>query len=541
MYRIWHNVLIVCIWACIAAISSCIGYEPVNLPPTVAINDATEITRTSAVLSGSVTLQKEGEVSCIEMLWGTSPENMDNIITFDPLELEPSVAISNLKNNTTYHFQLRAGNEYTKICSAIKSFTTLPNTAPVLDGIRLLYCGILSSTVACKIDDDGGEQIQETGIIYWTGNDDTKSFKTVPYAGNEFICQLENLSPNTVYNIQAYARQNAGTGYSNIIQITTGETTVNVETPGTMSAIMDYNDAVKLADLSISGFLNSDDIRFLRTIIAPGTSGTIAGAITALNLSESRIVSGGHSYDGSHYTQNDTITTGMFADCIKLEKILFPKGTSRIDEGAFAGCTSLEELHIPAVTKHIGHSHGCKSLRAFDIDKGNSHFCSQDGILFNKECTKLIWYPLCCNPDSILIPASVTEIGEYAFSEHKFPGIMLPHNITRIGKMAFYNSLLEEITLPEAITIVPYAIFQNSAKLRRVKLGAQTEYISDFAFDGTALEEIVVEAEIPPYCTEDAFTGFDTAKCTLYIKSSSIKQYRNSRFGDCFANIKAIE
>lgn len=540
MHRFWYIILIICASASIVAISSCSVYEPANLPPIVDLDEATNITRTSAVLSGKVTLQKEGRVSSIEIIWGPVSGNMSNHIGFDPSNLSPAAEISGLRANTTYHYLLRAGNEHTQISSDTMEFTTQPNTEPVLENIRLLYCGLLSSTVACRIADNGGEEIQETGIIYWTDNDGTKYTNIAQYTGDEFICKLGNLSPNTTYNIRAYAKQNTGTGYSNTIKITTGETTVNVEKPGTISEIMDFNDASRLTGISISGLLDSDDIRFIRALVAPGPAGAIAAPMTSIDLSESRIVAGGYTYDNSHYTRNDTITPGMFANCRKLQTILLPAGTKAIDEDAFTGCSSLKEFHIPPYTSRIGHSHGCNSLSEFIVDNQNKHYSTIEGVLYNKDLTKLIWYPMGNRADSLQLPESVNEIGDHAFSEYPYPTVSLPVNIKKIGRLAFSNSLLEEIVLPDSISTIPYAIFQNSSELKYARFGTQTEYFSDYIFSGTPLEVLVIESELPPYCSKDAFNGFDTSKCTLYVKESSLQLYRNSFLGKHFRQIRAL-
>ena len=35
----------------------------------------------------------------------------------------------------------------------------------------------------------------------------------------------------------------------------------------------------------------------------------------------------------------------------------------------------------------------CKQLKAFEVDAENQNFSTIDGVLFNKDCSKLIYYP----------------------------------------------------------------------------------------------------------------------------------------------------
>lgn len=531
MRRIWHFILICKVCASAICFSSCSGYEPANLPPAVNLNDASSITRTSATLSGSIIPNKDGAVTDIQMRWGKNPQNMGNCINFSPQNLNPQTEINNLTANTTYHFQLLAGNEYTKIESQIKSFTTLPNTRPVLENLRILYCGIFSSTVACRITDNGGETITEAGIRYWENDKDTLVAKVVMEGEEEFIFSLMNLSPNTQYNIQAYAGHTAGTGYSNTIQIVTGKPNVIVEKPGTLPQIIDNSDAFEIEELRISGTLNGDDIKYLRHM----------SSVRKLDLSESTITAGGSSYDGSHYTSNNIISTGMFAGHQNLEEIILPVTATKMEENAFTDCTSLKVITIPGNLSEMGHSFGCTSLSHINVTEQNTYFCSNNGILYNKECTKLLWYPIACSTSVQSILSSVTILGEYSLSEYPNPTIVLPDNLKEIEKLAFYNTMLEDISLPRDISTIPYALFQNSGKLKSARLGEKTDYISDYVFSGTPLEKLTIEADtFVPYCTSNAFTGLDTSKCTLYVKKASVKLYRNSKFGEIFRNIETI-
>ncbi len=111
------------------------------------------------------------------------------------------------------------------------------------------------------------------------------------------------------------------------------------------------------------------------------------------------------------------IESGAFRGCSSLTSIKLPVSLSRIDGYAFSGCSSLTSIELPASVNEIGSSvfEDCINLKEINVDGNNINYESKDGILYDKNQTKLI----CCpqgKAGDIVIPASVTSIGCYTFS-----------------------------------------------------------------------------------------------------------------------------
>lgn len=71
----------------------------------------------------------------------------------------------------------------------------------------------------------------------------------------------------------------------------------------------------------------------------------------------------------------------------------------------------------------------------------------------------------------VIIPDSVTEIGEYAFKDCSLLKsiTIFSNNITKIGKGAFYNcSSLTSITIPSSISKIGWCAFNNCSSLESV-------------------------------------------------------------------------
>lgn len=114
-----------------------------------------------------------------------------------------------------------------------------------------------------------------------------------------------------------------------------------------------------------------------------------------------------------------------------------------IRSDAFKNCTKLTSITIPSSITSIASSafEGCTSLTSITVDSENEYFSSADGVLFNKDMTTLIRYPIGKTATSFTIPNTVTNIGEYAFSGcTNLTSITIPDTVTHIGYNAFDNT-----------------------------------------------------------------------------------------------------
>lgn len=76
--------------------------------------------------------------------------------------------------------------------------------------------------------------------------------------------------------------------------------------------------------------------------------------------------------------------------------------------------------------------------RKYIVPWENPNYTAVDGVLYNKEMTKLISVPI--GMEEINIPETVKEIGEYAFSYcNALERIVIPESVETFGKRAFYH------------------------------------------------------------------------------------------------------
>lgn len=100
-----------------------------------------------------------------------------------------------------------------------------------------------------------------------------------------------------------------------------------------------------------------------------------------------------------------------------LKSITIPDSVTEIDEQAFYGGYSFEEIYIPSSVKVIKDTAfmATGSLKRIQVDENNPYYCSEDGVLFNKDKTTLIQMPNASEIESYTIPDGVITIGNEAF------------------------------------------------------------------------------------------------------------------------------
>ena len=127
----------------------------------------------------------------------------------------------------------------------------------------------------------------------------------------------------------------------------------------------------------------------------------------------------------------------------------------------------------------------CENLTDLKVEEGNTAFVCVDGILFNKEMTKLIAFSS-VKSGTYDIPDTVTAIGDYAFCRcSSLTNIRFPNSICFIGKYSFaYCTGLTNIKLPDSLIRVGEYAFLNCANLEKVEIGIIGINIDDTAFEG---------------------------------------------------------
>lgn len=213
------------------------------------------------------------------------------------------------------------------------------------------------------------------------------------------------------------------------------------------------------------------------------------------------------------YTVPDFVTSikyGAFSRCSKLTSVIIGDNVSTISISAFSVCEKLDSVTIGKSVASIGDNAFafCGKQTKFIVNASNPNFSTLDGVLFNKNQTSLVLFPV-GKSGVYTIPNSVTSIGTWAFYSSKLSGVTIPSSVTSIGNSSFFFCrLITDLTIPNSVKSIGNDAFGSSSGLVSIVIPNSVTSIGNSAF---------------AYCTG----------LTSVILSNSITEIANSTFDHC--------
>lgn len=168
------------------------------------------------------------------------------------------------------------------------------------------------------------------------------------------------------------------------------------------------------------------------------------------------------------------------------------EGTKVIAGCAFMSCDSLTSVTIPASVVSVGESaFRCPYLTEIIVDEESEYLTSVDNVLFTKDMSELVCYPMAKTETSYEIPSGVTRIADFAFELSTLSDIVIPEGVTEIGEWAFCaNYGLSEVTLPESLINIAYSAFYYCTELKTVSFGSKLQRIDKKAFLECGIKDV---------------------------------------------------
>lgn len=247
-----------------------------------------------------------------------------------------------------------------------------------------------------------------------------------------------------------------------------------------------------------------------------------------------------------------------FNGCAGITEIIIPDSVTTVKPYAFYR-SSAAKITIPASVSSIGQNafSGCAALTEIIVETGaaSPNYCSDDGVLYNKDKTLLITCPA-GKTGIYTIPSGVTNINDYAFfgctgiteitipssvisiQEGAFNGcsglqqITVPASVTSIGSMAFAScSSLTDITIPSSVNNMGISVFSDCTGLKTATIQFNVTSIQSGTFyNCSSLESITIPSSITTI-GQEAFENCENLKTVTIPTSVTIVQ--ESAFGNC--------
>lgn len=218
-------------------------------------------------------------------------------------------------------------------------------------------------------------------------------------------------------------------------------------------------------------------------------------------------VSAEKSNNGLYYVKVDEDEDGIddfvrITDCAtSATSVLIPK--------------SIEDLVVREIADNAFADN--TNLISIDVNSQNTYFSADDGVLFNKNGTKLIRYPSAKSATSYSIPGAVTEVADNAFASCvKMKTVSIPSSVTKIGDKAFYGcEALDNITIPKSVESVGDGAFWNTEILNyQIRNNAGPLYYADtWLIYADSSVKTVMEASTPIKASTTGIAGGAFAGC----------------------------
>lgn len=538
---------------CVLGLASCSSDKPDNFEPQLQTLEAIDITRNEATMVGQCHTTGSTEMPQLWFCYGDDSSMSQKTAVLTPADNNGGkpdgtvvYRLSQLTPSTTYYYKLQGGSGNVVLSGEQLSFTTQPNAKPTAGKVTVLGISPLSAIVSYSISETGGDPITESGC-YLSRQDggtmgDATTIKLVQTGDADdngmFRLRIGGLQPEVAYSIRSFAANKNGEDVGEAVSFVTTSTSI-INDAGQLTELVG-DDKYRFTTLSIAGFLNGDDLRTLRDMAGCDNEGkATAGQLSDIDLSGAQIAEGGKAYAEGHFTQTNVVGKAMLASCEKLKRIVLPLQTTKIEADAFRNCSSLHTIEVPTLVESIETSAGCTALTEINVQAGNSHYCSKDGVLLSGDGKSILWFPM-GKKGEYTLPSTVTTVGDYAFRNCRIETFRFADGLTSIGKYAFYNSSVKEVSLPSTVKQIPTGLFQKCADLTTVHLGKNTEMLGDYVFDGCPITNLYISAPTPPYCSNNTFASsgkniFST--CRVHVPKNRRIYYRGDMIWAQFKRI----
>ena len=221
----------------------------------------------------------------------------------------------------------------------------------------------------------------------------------------------------------------------------------------------------------------------------------------------------------------------------KLKYVEIENGVKGIEDGAFYDCEDLIEVSIPESVTSIYYNsfYECKKLQAINVNDDNTAYTSENGVLMNKNKTRINVYPSGKKESVYNVSSGVTKIDEYAFYNC--------NNLQAINVNDDNTAYTSENGVLMNKNKTSIEVYPSGKKESTYTIGKSISYVDASLFKYCSnLQAFNVEEENANYSAEDGvlfnkdktrIERYPVGKTDAYIINSSITDIGYNAFEGC--------
>lgn len=181
-----------------------------------------------------------------------------------------------------------------------------------------------------------------------------------------------------------------------------------------------------------------------------------------------------------------------------VEHVVIPEGVDTIPMGTFQYCERLKRIYIPSsVTYIFWMTSWCPLLECIEVSADNQHYCSIDGVLYDKEVKWLCQYPEGKTNPVFQMPVTVEGIENAAFVNNKhIEQVIFSPTLWWIKERAFSQcDRLSTVDLPDRMVVIDDRAFEYCKALKQITMPFNLNDMGDGVFDESGLEKVYWNVE----------------------------------------------
>lgn len=409
--------------------------------------------------------------------------------------------------------------------------------------------------------------------------------------GNSTIVVSADVNPTRFSRSATLTLQAANANSQVVTVIQLGDTTSSLSSYsvyasqyGELPSLIDDYIRDEITKLTVSGYLNSNDLNFIRYSFPKLTDVDLSASTIQWNTIYSNTFDSWTSLDRMVLPESlKYIEYAAFNNCISLQSINMPEMLVTLGSYAFQGCYSLNEpLEFPATLTHIGYRafNGCKFLTcksnavvAPTIEWGSlggittayiplgsyiSYVNTWPGIaLITGDTLMTVTVELTSagtmgeavlqqvdylRQVNKLIVSGPMNYGDFELIRYSMPNLIsldLKHAlVSYIPSSQFEGkTAMTEIILPDVLESIEYYAFEQCISLTSLQLPSMLTSIGEYAFNGCRSLKTIVLPNGLSWIGEGAF--YNCSSLDSVMIPESITQISSSTFGYC-KNLRTV-